>query len=113
MSCPGKCRLCGKPRPPSRTMYCSKQCGSRASELGLIPAKPRSTLGPARPQHGMTEWELARYKTARAAALLLDGVPVEAICERLGMQPGYVYRIASKRGITCMPAVYPYGVPAR
>ncbi|AAK94363.1 hypothetical protein Mx8p28 [Myxococcus phage Mx8] len=111
---PGKCRMCGNPRPASRKLYCSNRCGVRAFRTGRAPKKKRSVgLGPKRPLLGWTERELATYRVGRTAELLRDGVSVEAICERLGLRRENVYQIAHCHGITVLPAVYPYGVPAR
>lgn len=77
-----------------RRKFCSDACKKAAWHE----PKEDADLGPSAPLGGWTEAELADYKSRRLAQLIAEGLPNEAIAERLGMTTRAVEDAATVRG---------------
>lgn len=100
--------------------FCSGACrkaafnARRGKERRRRGTEPTTGLGPATPLLGWTEEELYAYKMRRLAQLVDEGLPNDAIAERLGMESATVsnlsgrYRSTGKRRSPPLP----FGLPA-
>lgn len=72
--------------------FCTALCRQRdryfwakGGKVRTYQHESKEALGPERPMLGWTPDELSAYKHRRIVELVADGVPTEAISERLGM----------------------------
>lgn len=115
------CNALLEAKPPERTgrqpAYCNRTCGERWRRRGgggRPAARVLEDMGPAIPLDGVSPEERVRQRDAKVVRLLAEGLPTDAVAERLGLTQGAVCTIAREAGhpVTRREDLLPWGLPA-